>query len=341
MIGRGTPCATRAVVVVNFASHALLEANIAGQKFGSDVQVVVVDNYSGVSERVAVHQLAQAEHWVDVLMPDNRGFGAAVNAGVRRAVELGCETVLLLNPDAKIETEDLRRLFQHCEDHPEELVAPIIQDSTGRVVFRGSELSLKSGAMRGLRSIEPTSPGSMASQVLKGSAPGWVPWLTGACLAIHRTSFEYLGGFDEGYFLYWEDVDFSAKAHSAGFRLVVRSDLRAHHDEGGSQRKGGGPSKSKTYYFYNCRNRLIYAQRHLAWREALAWSLRSPGQSWQILIRGGRRQVLTSPVTAISAVAGTLAGLGHLAFQPLRSGQRDKVTVPNRRAPATLKDHSD
>ena len=86
-----------AIVVVNFGSHALLATNL---EHLAALSVVVVDNFSTDAERLTIRELSAERGWHLVEMPDNDGFGAGVNAGVRAAVALGHETFVVLNPDA-------------------------------------------------------------------------------------------------------------------------------------------------------------------------------------------------------------------------------------------------
>ena len=143
-----------------------------------------------------------------------------------------------------------------------------------------------------------------------------------------RTLFERLGGFDEAFFLYWEDVDLSYRWVAAGGRLVVRKDLAAVHDSGGTQGPQRGRAKSPTYYRYNCRNRLLFAARHLDRRSRLAWALLAPAVGWEILLRGGRRQLVRSWRPWWAALRGTLEGLALLIVQPASGGS---VTAPGAR----------
>jgi GT2 family glycosyltransferase len=178
------------------------------------------------------------------------------------------------------------------------MASPRIEDSRGRVVFAGAEMSWATGEMRRTQSDAP--------------ADAWMPWLGGACLALHRDLFMTCEGFDEGYFMYWEDVDLSAKVLRAGGRLVVLPELLAVHDEGGTQDAADGPAKSPLYYYYNCRNRLLFARAHLTLGARMRWLAATPGASWQILMRGGRRQLMTSPGLAWSAARGSLSGVWRL-----------------------------
>jgi GT2 family glycosyltransferase len=294
--GSSQPAAPIGIVVVNYGSHDLIEANL-GKLARDDLAatVVVVDNLSSAAERDEMARVAFSFGWEFLPLPDNRGFGAGCNAGVRHASDLGCTSFLLVNPDAIVTVELASALREHCLREPNALITPRIVDSTGSVVFAGSELVLSTGRLRGRRAAGADAPSE--------------PWLTAACLAGHMAAFTRIGGFDESYFLYWEDVDFSFRARQAGIALIVRDDLTAVHDEGGTQPDRAGRAKSATYYFYNCRNRLLFAARHLSRRRVLRWVVATPAESWAILLRGGRRQMRHSTRTLLPAVRGSIAGL--------------------------------
>jgi GT2 family glycosyltransferase len=305
------------VVVVNYASAHLIEANLGALDLhGLPVRVIVVDNHSSDAERAAARELAGRMGWRFVGLPDNRGFGAGVNAGVRAAREEGCVCFLLLNPDASVPVEVIAELRRHVLREPMALVSPRIRTPGGSDFFAGAQLFLSSGRSRG------SSPRSTPA----GPA---VPWVSGACLAVHDELWRRVGGLDESYFMYWEDVDLSHRCRAVGARLVVRLDLVAEHAPGGSQDTPGGRAKSPLYYRYNCANRLRFAARHLPRRQVLRWMLATPAVSREILLRGGRRQLLQHPALLLAAVRGSAAGL-RLAAGALfrrRSARRRSVLV--------------
>lgn len=301
-----------AIIVVNYGSSALLAANVGSLDPPAGVRIVVVDNFSSTAEADRVAALCAAHGWELIALPVNAGFGSAVNAGTARAAALGCECFLLLNPDASVSAETVSALREHVLREPCALITPRIETSDGRVVYRGSQVELRTGRIAGLGAGAP--PIGAAAVHLEGQVRGAFRgpvqgWLPGACLAVHRTMFERIGGFDEPYFLYWEDVDLSRRVEAAGGTLVVRQDLVAVHDEGGTHGVPGARARSTTYYYYNCRNRLLFAARHLDRRGILRWMRHTPAESWQILLRGGRRQLIHSPRPLLAAVRGSFAGL--------------------------------
>ncbi len=301
-----TPAEPRpTVVVVNYGSHALLRANLATLPG----PLIVVDNFSTDTERSAVTELCDDRSWTLLPQPDNRGFAAAVNAGVAAAEQAGATEVVLINPDAVVPADVLDALGRQLRDEPMTLVSPRIVNSAGASYFHGSRVVLGSGRMRSRPRPGPDTPAVLYPE----SEAGLRDWISGACMAFSVALWRAAGGWDERYFLYWEDVDFSQRCVTAGGRLCVRNDLLVVHDEGGTHGEQLTRVKSNVYYYFNCRNRLLYARFHLGRGDRWRWALRTPAESVQILLRGGKRQILTSPGTLWSAVRGSLAGIGRLA----------------------------
>jgi N-acetylglucosaminyl-diphospho-decaprenol L-rhamnosyltransferase len=284
------------VVIVNYASHDLLEQHL---RLGEHL-VVVVDSFSTTAEQEALREQAGRRGFDLLLRDDNAGFGAAANQGAAHAIAAGCDVVLLLNPDAHAEPEVLAALADHVRADPHCAVTPRIDRPDGRVWFRGGELDLRTGRTHG------------------ADAPVQ-PWLTAACLAVHRDLWLQVGGFDPGYFMYWEDVDLSHRMRAAGARLIVRQDLVAVHEVGGTQ--SGGRAKSAMYYDRNCRGRLRFAATHLPPRTVLRWVLGAPAYARAVVLRGGRRQLTRPDRTVLPAVRGTVGGLA-LALPAIARGVR-------------------
>ncbi|MGY1750495.1 glycosyltransferase [Modestobacter sp. SYSU DS0511] len=308
---------TLGIVLVNYHSAALLAANLAGPGVGGPHDmVVVVDNSEALAERAATARLCAEQGWHLVALPDNPGFGAGMDAGIAAARAAGCTAFLLLNPDAVVTQEVVDQLREHSLREPLAVIAPRIVDSTGAVVFQGARLHLRDGRIRSRRAGDPAHPPA-----------GWVDWLTGACLVVHAELLDRMGGFDHDYFLYWEDVDLTYRAQLAGGHLVIRDDLSVRHDEGGTQGARRGRAKSATYYRYNARNRLLFGARHLDRRRLLGWVLRTPAVSREILLRGGRRQLLESSRPLRAIVRGSLEGV-VIAVRALAARQRASVTRP-------------
>ena len=297
-----TPQSSTAIIVVNYGSSDLLARNLTRvHAEAPEVSVLVVDNYTSDAERDRVRTLCADNTWTPIESPTNLGFGGGVNLGVRAASRAGASRFLLLNPDARLDGSSLRRLVAVVAEDPMTLAAPVIATTDGRVWFDGSDLHLTSGRMRATRKRET------------GASAPVTAWLTGACLMISRELWDRVGGFDERYFLYWEDVDLSWRCREQGASLVVVRDASAVHDEGGtSQPTGGERARSDLYYYYNIRNRLLFAGLHLDRATQQRWILASAAEAWDILLRGGRRQLVHSLRPWRAAFTGTRDGLAML-----------------------------
>lgn len=299
------PFAGAAVIVVNYGSSALLAENLTVlTRNAPGLTTVVVDNFTSALERESLRHLAAAEDWQLVEPPTNLGFGVGMNRGVEAARARGCDRFLLLNPDAVITPAAAGELLDRAGRDPLALVAPRILRPDGSVWFAGSDLYLDDGRIRSRRRRIASVPDARIE-----------PWLTGACLAVSAELWSAVGGFSDDYFLYWEDVDLSRRVVAAGGTLVLLDEVTAEHAQGGTQAAGhstAGQPKSATYYYYNIRNRMLYAALHLDDEDYRAWRRQSRAVAWEILLQGGRRQLLDSPAPLRAAYRGLRDG-GRLA----------------------------
>ncbi|GAA3533808.1 hypothetical protein AFL01nite_21380 [Aeromicrobium flavum] len=309
-VGGGGP-GRLGVVVVNYGSSELLRQNLASIPFSAETVVVVVDNHSSAAERSTVRALIDQRSWVGVYPQANLGFGGGCNVGVEEALARGVTRILLLNPDASIDAPSVARLESAVRDRPLSLVAPTILTGTGAVWSAGTDVLLDSGDMRAwARRVEGERR---------------LPWLSGACLMLSAELWRRIGGFEEDYFLYWEDVDLSAKVLEAGGAVELVAGATAVHDEGGTHEGGGGArAKSSLYYFYNTRNRLLFAHRHLDRDDVRRWERRAWQAGRGILLRGGRRQLVRPHRTLWPVIRGTVSGW-RASRRPRPLGQRVRV----------------
>jgi GT2 family glycosyltransferase len=287
-----------AVIVVNFASSGLLVENLAPLGAALDgALVVVVDNFSSGAERERVRSLGVENSWLTVLADDNGGFGRGMNLGAAQALGAGAQQLLLLNPDAQIDPVSVAVLLDVVEGDPDAMVAPVIRRPDGSTWSAGSDLYLDDGRIR-----------STARRLPDRDVMSWV---SGACVMIGADLWRRIDGFDPDYFLYWEDVDLSRRVLDAGGRLLVSDAAWAVHAEGGTQGVSAataGAAKSTTYYYYAIRNRLLFAASNLDADQVRAWRRVSLPIAWEVLLEGGRRQLVRSPRPMMAAWRGIRDG---------------------------------
>ncbi|MGQ0670608.1 MAG: glycosyltransferase [Actinomycetota bacterium] len=187
--------------------------------------IVVVDNASTDGSLAT----AVDRPGVTVVRNDaNRGFAAAANQGAALAEG---EWVLFANPDAHPRPGDIGLLLDGVP-HDVAAVAPLQVDRRGRPLAEtgGYDPSL------GRYLVWAVVPWRFQGRRGPWLAPPFpetdaeLDWVSGALLGVRRRAFEELGGFDERFFLYHEDVDFGRRAREAGYRVWCRPAVRLHHE---------------------------------------------------------------------------------------------------------------
>lgn len=294
-----------ALLIVNYGSHELVAENVAKTALPDDAMVIVVDNATTAVERHAMTALALSHGWV-LLAPDtNLGFGGGMNLAADEAIARGAETLVLLNPDAYIRDDGFMRLCESITAR-RALIAPIVIRPDGSHFSSEMQIDLADGRIR--------------RRVDGGDYADPAVWISGACFAISVELWQAIGGFDDDYFLYWEDVDLSVRAASAGARIAVDERIVAVHSAGGTQhgRSGG---KSATYYRFNARNRLVFAAKHVDRTTQRRWIATMPAAGWNVVIRGGRRQLLRPWASIWPVVRGSWDG-----WRFLRRARNDENT---------------
>jgi GT2 family glycosyltransferase len=231
------------VIIVNFNSGSALAgtlASLAAGLDGADWEAVVVDNASSDGSELAAFQYAGVRL---LRQTENIGFAAGMNAGL--AATAGSH-VLLLNPDCRLDPGSGGILLKELRGHGRcALIAPMILDPAGTLqenargdpdILTGlfGRTSLLSRIFPGL----PRVRRNLVSSSLRGSAAAShsVDWVSGACMMARRDGLEEIGGFDEGYFLYWEDADLCRRLRRAGWEIRYTPLARAVHDVGQSSR---------------------------------------------------------------------------------------------------------
>jgi GT2 family glycosyltransferase len=205
---------TVAVVIPSWNSVELLPRCLASlREQGLELETLVVDNGSGDGSP----EYLEREGVQHVSLPRNLGFAAAVNLGVQR---VSAPTVLVLNADTVLEPGAVRALLEALEADP----------SLGGVQPR--ILQLEEGAERDAAAARLYSVGQRLSadgrafEQGAGEAQGQesarqreVFGVCGAACLLRRPLFEALGGYDERYFAFYEDVDLNVRARIAGWRF--------------------------------------------------------------------------------------------------------------------------
>ncbi|MFL5963559.1 MAG: glycosyltransferase family 2 protein [Gaiellaceae bacterium] len=258
----------RATVVIPTLNARSLLAEALEHLEAQTVQhdVIVVDNAStdGTSEL-----LAERFPRVRVIrIEENLGFGRAVNRGVAVAET---DTIVLINNDVLCEPDFLERLLEPLADETVSMVAGILlqHDRPGLVDSAGIELDTT------LRSWDSLWNRPVAE--LAGAPEPVGP--CGGAAAFRSEAFREVGGFDESFFAYWEDVDLALRLRLAGHTCVRAHRARALHKHG--QTLGAAsPAQRRLEAF----GRAYVLSRYRVARAGVATRLKITALDWPVLL---------------------------------------------------------
>jgi N-acetylglucosaminyl-diphospho-decaprenol L-rhamnosyltransferase len=213
------------VAIVNHNTAPLLRRCLDSVVAYTSGPVLVVDNDS---TDTSVELVRSEFTSVRVRAETNRGYGAAANLAV---AELGTQYVLLLNADTELTPGTVEALTAYLDDHPVVAMAgPRIVTATGQYessVHRfptPMALLVEESGMRRLLGLDRRNEWRARS----------ADWILGAALAIRRQAFEAVGGFDETYFLYHEEVDLCHRLRKAGWEIHYTPVATVRHVGGAS-----------------------------------------------------------------------------------------------------------
>ena len=249
------------VVIVSYNSGHVLRACVEPLASLEGVKVVIVDNASSEGGLDAVEGLP-----VELIrLSRNGGFAHGCNAGWRAG---DAPYVLFLNPDARIDEASLERLAAVLDQTPNaSAVGPRIGRSDGMLDFsqrRFPRLRSTYAQALFLHRIFPRA--SWSDEVIRDERAyerrGTPDWLSGACILVRRPALEKLGGWDDGFFMYSEDIDLCRRIRDIGDVIVFEPDARAVHE-------GGASAPRSSLLPILAESRLRYAVKHRSSAAAL------------------------------------------------------------------------
>mgnify|MGYP000036990201 FL=1 len=225
------------VVVVTYNSEGFLGPFLdsVAESSQREIAVTVSDNGSRDSSLA----IAEGRPGVTVLRNGaNLGYGSAANRGAAGAAE---EWLVIANPDVRLTPDCLDTLLEAAERWPTAgVLGPGILTPEGELYPSARLLpSLRRGVGHAtLGWVWPSNPWSTAYRNDRGEPrEGVVGWLSGSFMVVHRAAFEAVGGFDEGFFMYFEDVDLCDRLGRQGWTSVYVPQAKVLHVGGHSTTK--------------------------------------------------------------------------------------------------------
>ena len=272
------------------------------------LEIVVVDNGSGDG---SVEMVRGEFPGVRLVANEaNRGFTAANNQGL--ALSRG-RWLLLLNPDAELVGDALSTMVEYMQAHPD-------------VGALGPQLRYPDGSLQPSRRRFPTFATALVESTViqewwadngllrryymadtRDDAVQPVDWVVGACLLIRREAYDQVGGLDEGFFMYSEEMDWCRRLKSAGWEVVYLPTATVIHHEGKSSEQVV-PARhihfqsSKVRYFHKHHGRLQAEALRWFLLATYAYQLLREGLKWLV---GHKRSLRAERVRAYRQVLGS------------------------------------
>jgi N-acetylglucosaminyl-diphospho-decaprenol L-rhamnosyltransferase len=260
------------IVTVAYRSNQVLPLFLRSVRDSSvsGLATVIVDNWPG--DGSGARELANEAGASYVPLPGNPGYGGAVNAGVA-TLSASVEWVLVVNPDVVLAPGAVDALMSVAEtDAAIGSLGPTILNSDGTVYPSARAVpSLKTGVGHALFvNLWQTNPWTrryrQESEV--GGERRDTGWLSGACVLVRRTAFDAIGGFDDGYFMYFEDVDLGYRLGKAGYRNVYAPSAVVTHTGAHSTTK----DSAQMVRAHHASARRFLSKKYPGWR---LWPVRS------------------------------------------------------------------
>lgn len=262
----------------------------------SALDILVIDNGSGDgSAETLRHELPAG---IDLLaLPENLGFGRGNNVGLRRALDEGYDFALLINNDAFAASDMLARLLAAAEPSIALLSPKITYEAKPHILWFA-------GARRKRRTLDIAGTGRGQTDGPAWSADRDADYLLGTCLLVNLAAVRSVGLFDERYFMYFEDLDWSIRLQRAGYRLRLVAGARLSHRVAASS--GGLESPTRRYHL--ARSGVIFWRTHA--------SLGNPAAILLFRIASAVKMLLRLSLTGQFAVAAAY-------WRGLRDGWRE------------------
>jgi N-acetylglucosaminyl-diphospho-decaprenol L-rhamnosyltransferase len=246
------------IIIVNWNVRDLLAAclrSLESQRAQLAMQVIVVDSHSA-DDSVAMVQ--RDFPWVELIVcMENVGFPRGNNLGLARA---NGRYILLLNPDTEVMGDALVTMVAYAEAHTGVgALGPQLLNPDGSVQSSRRRFPTWATALFESTWLEPFAPASILGhyyvQDVADGETAVVDWVTGACLLVRREVVAQVGGLDEAYFMYSEELDWCRRIKMAGWQVIYLPTAQVIHHVGKSSEQAITArhinfQRAKLRYFY-------------------------------------------------------------------------------------------
>ncbi|MBN7814644.1 glycosyltransferase family 2 protein [Algoriphagus pacificus] len=260
-----TPDLSVAIILVNWNGFDFTAACLQSLRKVEfpDFQVIVVDNASENSEGKRL--LSTFPEILLIENPVNLGFAGGNNSGIRRALEDGYTHIMLLNNDTEVEPDFLGEMMLVFKIQKNlGIVQPLITFLNDKTKIWSAGGTWNSFLGRAITRGDRNEISAFQAKDVS------LDWATGCCLLIKREALLAAGLLNEGYFAYFEDVEWSLRFRKMGYGIGLASKAMVYHEAGASSKKehAEGILSPRVFYFH-VRNQFYLIRQNL---EGLAFA---------------------------------------------------------------------
>lgn len=225
------------------------------QTFDLEATCIVVDNGSTDGTKdIATNYKVPNMKYKFIETGKNLGFAGGNNVGIRQSLKSKSDYTVIVNDDVVMQKDFLLKMVKFMEENPKTGIASpkiyFTKDGKEVIWYAGGNIDWNN-IYASHRGVDEVDNGQYNKSISTDSA-------SGACMIINNGVFKKVGLLDEGFYLYWEDADFSQRVKRSGFEVVYAPVTYIWHKVSASG--GGIGSKSNDYFLV--RNRLSFAFRY-------------------------------------------------------------------------------
>ena len=217
-------------------------------------KIILIDNES---QNSFPEKINKSEKIQIIKNENNEGFSRANNQGIKYSLNNGFDYVLLLNNDTLIKNDLIDSLIQQSITLNQKIIQPLILNYDGTKIWNAG------GKINNIFGTFETLKKGKSFKNFK-SDKNLTEWFTGCCVLIKLEIFNHVGYFDERFFAYYEDVDYSIRLKKMGYSIALMTNSYLQHYESASSKSMSKIEGNLSPYvhYLNIRNHILLLKKH-------------------------------------------------------------------------------
>ena len=245
-----------AVIIINWKKYDFTSKCIDSVLNSShkNLRIILIDNESQCDFS---DEINKNDKIYIIKNKNNEGFARSNNQGIKYSIKNGFDYVLLLNNDTKINNNLIELLLKQATTLNQKIVQPLILNYDGTKIWNAG------GTINNIFGTFQTHKKGENFKNFKSNM-NFTDWFTGCCVLIKSEVFTDIGYFDERFFAYYEDVDFSIRLKSKGYSVAMMNDSYLKHIESASSKSINQSEGNLSPYvhYLNIRNHILLLKKH-------------------------------------------------------------------------------